>query len=324
MTPWLTPNRRASTGSTPRSSVPADRAADWRLRIHGMVDRELVLTYQDLIDRRAHRGLDHAQLRVERGRRRPDRQRLVERRARSPTCSAEAGVQAGADAVLQTSEDGWTCGTPLERAHRRPQRDARGRDERPAAADRPRLPGAHDRARALRLRVGVQVGRRPGGHPVRRHRGVLDRARLGRARPGQDRLAHRRARATARSPPARSGRRRRLGAAHRHRGGRDQRRRGRLAAGRARPGARTSTPGCSGRRRVDLEPGDHDACGCAPPTRTASCRPARSRTPRARRRDRAGTPGSFTTPEARTDGRGLRGAHQLPGEPPAAGARRRR
>ena len=26
---------------------------------------------------------------------------------------AEAGSAAGADAVLQTSEDGWTCGTPL-------------------------------------------------------------------------------------------------------------------------------------------------------------------------------------------------------------------
>ena len=28
---------------------------------------------------------------------------------------AEAGVQGGADAVLQTSWDGWTCGTPLEK-----------------------------------------------------------------------------------------------------------------------------------------------------------------------------------------------------------------
>ena len=32
-------------------------------------------------------------------------------RARRP--AREAGVQPGADAVLQTSEDGWTCGTPL-------------------------------------------------------------------------------------------------------------------------------------------------------------------------------------------------------------------
>ena len=29
---------------------------------------------------------------------------------------AEAGVQAGADAVKQTSQDGWTCGTPTARA----------------------------------------------------------------------------------------------------------------------------------------------------------------------------------------------------------------
>jgi len=27
---------------------------------------------------------------------------------------AEAGVQSGADAVLSTSKDGWTCGTPIE------------------------------------------------------------------------------------------------------------------------------------------------------------------------------------------------------------------
>ena len=27
---------------------------------------------------------------------------------------SEAGVQDGADAVLQTSRDGWNCGTPLD------------------------------------------------------------------------------------------------------------------------------------------------------------------------------------------------------------------
>ena len=37
----------------------------------------------------------------------------MERRPHSPTCLREAGVQDGADAVLQTSDDGWTCGTPL-------------------------------------------------------------------------------------------------------------------------------------------------------------------------------------------------------------------
>ena len=31
---------------------PAIDPDDWQLRIHGMVDREVVLTYQDLLDRR--------------------------------------------------------------------------------------------------------------------------------------------------------------------------------------------------------------------------------------------------------------------------------
>ena len=81
---------------------------------------------------------------------------------------------------------------PAVGAHRRPQCDAGRRHERRAAADRPRLPGAHDRPGALRLRVGVQVGRRHGGHQVRGHHGVLDRPGLGRAGAGQDRVADRR------------------------------------------------------------------------------------------------------------------------------------
>ena len=31
--------------------IPAEAAADWRLRIHGMVDREITLTYDDLLAR---------------------------------------------------------------------------------------------------------------------------------------------------------------------------------------------------------------------------------------------------------------------------------
>ena len=60
----------------------------------------------------AHRGLGHAVLRVQRGRRRPDRQRLVVRRARA-RAARRGGREAGADAVRQTSRDGWDCGTPL-------------------------------------------------------------------------------------------------------------------------------------------------------------------------------------------------------------------
>ncbi len=99
--------------------VPVD---GWTLRIHGMVDKELELSYADLLDRD-----------------------LVERRI-TLTCVSnpvggeyvgnaawlgvpihellnEAGVQAGADAVKSTSADDFTIGTPLS-ALRDPERGA--------------------------------------------------------------------------------------------------------------------------------------------------------------------------------------------------------
>ena len=132
-----------------------------------MVDREITLTYQELIDREITE--DWLTL------------NCVSNTVGGPLIGnawwsgvrvdallAEAGVQGGADAVLQTSWDGWTCGTPLEKltdsGH---QRDPGDRDERRAAADRPRLPGADAGARAVRLRLGDQVDRRPRGDPLR-------------------------------------------------------------------------------------------------------------------------------------------------------------
>ena len=180
----------------------------------------------------------------------------VRRRA---TCSPRPASQAGADAVLQTSRRRLDLRDPAGGADRRPQRDARRRDERRAAADRARLPGAHDRARALRLRLGDQVGRRHGGHQVRRLLGVLDRARAGREQ-GPVKMS-------SRIDVPRSGdevaagevpvRRRRLGAAHRHRGRGGRGRRRRLAD-------RPSSAGCPNvdtwvqwAATVDVEPGDH-------------------------------------------------------------------
>lgn len=89
--------------------VPAD---SWTLRIHGMVDNEVELDFTDVLD-----------------------MRMVERRI-TLTCVSNqvggklagnaawigvplkdlldlAGVQSGADAVLATSADGWTCVTPV-------------------------------------------------------------------------------------------------------------------------------------------------------------------------------------------------------------------
>jgi DMSO/TMAO reductase YedYZ molybdopterin-dependent catalytic subunit len=93
--------------------VPTIDPTEWRLRIHGMVDKELVLSYQELLDR----GLSEAWVTLccvsnEVG------GDLIGNAwwsgVRIADVLAEAGVRPEANAVLQTSEDGWTCGTPIE------------------------------------------------------------------------------------------------------------------------------------------------------------------------------------------------------------------
>jgi DMSO/TMAO reductase YedYZ molybdopterin-dependent catalytic subunit len=93
-------------------NVPRLRAEDYVLRIHGAVDRELMLRFEDI-----------------------RRMRLVERTITMTCVSnevggpyvstsnfigvplrdvlAEAGVQPGAEQLFSTSVDGWTCGTPV-------------------------------------------------------------------------------------------------------------------------------------------------------------------------------------------------------------------
>ena len=92
--------------------TPTIEPSEWRLRIHGMVDRELVLTYEDLIDRQRTEAwitLNCVSNQVG--------GELIGNAwwggVRTADLLAEAGVRADADAVLQTSEDGWNCGTPL-------------------------------------------------------------------------------------------------------------------------------------------------------------------------------------------------------------------
>ncbi|CAB4702335.1 MAG: molybdopterin-dependent oxidoreductase [Actinobacteria bacterium] len=93
--------------------VPAIEPSDWTLRIHGMVDREIVLTYDDLLARQ----LTEAWITLNCVSN-PVGGDLIGNAwwsgVRIAPLLAEAGVQAGADAVLQTSDDGWTCGTPLD------------------------------------------------------------------------------------------------------------------------------------------------------------------------------------------------------------------
>jgi DMSO/TMAO reductase YedYZ molybdopterin-dependent catalytic subunit len=113
VTPNLTTNAYLYPVATAHKvpDVPPDT---WTLRVHGMVDKELELTYDDLLARD-----------------------LVERRITLTCVSnevggpylgnatwlgvpvrellAEAGVKDGADAVRSRSADDWTAGTPLDR-----------------------------------------------------------------------------------------------------------------------------------------------------------------------------------------------------------------
>ena len=112
VTPWRVPNRdfyRIDTALV----VPAIDPSEWRLRIHGMVDREITLTYEDLLARELTEawvtlccvsnevGGDLIGNAFWSG-------------VRVADLLAEAGVSPAADAVKQTSEDGWNCGTPLQ------------------------------------------------------------------------------------------------------------------------------------------------------------------------------------------------------------------
>jgi DMSO/TMAO reductase YedYZ molybdopterin-dependent catalytic subunit len=109
--PWRTPNDDFYLIHT-ALAVPSISPKDWSLRIHGLVDREITLTYADLVQRRLTEawvtlccvsnevGGDLIGNAYWSGV--PVRDLL-----------REVGVHEGADAVLQRSHDGWTCGTPL-------------------------------------------------------------------------------------------------------------------------------------------------------------------------------------------------------------------
>jgi DMSO/TMAO reductase YedYZ molybdopterin-dependent catalytic subunit len=112
VSPWLTPVGdfyRIDTSLAP----PLLNPKDWQLRIHGMVRKELTLSFQDLLSR----DLTDAWVTL----------CCVSNNVGGPLIGnahwsgvrvadllAEAGVEDGADAVLSTSTDGWTAGTPME------------------------------------------------------------------------------------------------------------------------------------------------------------------------------------------------------------------
>lgn len=111
VTPWVTPSADFYRIDT-SLSVPLVTPADWQVRIHGAVDKEITLSYDDLLAR----GLSEAWLTL----------CCVSNPVGGGLIGnaywtgvpiapilAEAGPHADADAVLSRSVDGWTAGTPL-------------------------------------------------------------------------------------------------------------------------------------------------------------------------------------------------------------------
>lgn len=109
---WMTPTDDFYLIDT-TFSKPAITPSQWSLRIHGMVDNELTLTYDDLLEREVLEGWVTLNCVSN-----PVGGDLVGNAwwsgvALAPIL-AEAGIQDGADAILQTSDDGWNCATPVE------------------------------------------------------------------------------------------------------------------------------------------------------------------------------------------------------------------
>ncbi|MFC0628163.1 molybdopterin-dependent oxidoreductase [Kribbella deserti] len=110
-TPWATPNADFYRIDT-ALSVPLIKPSDWRLRIHGMVDKELELSYSELLERDiVHKWVTLTCVSNEVG------SDLVGNALWSgillKDLLAEVGPAANADAIKSTSNDGFTAGTPL-------------------------------------------------------------------------------------------------------------------------------------------------------------------------------------------------------------------
>lgn len=112
VTPWLTPNNDFYRIDT-ALSVPEINAQDWELRIHGLVDREVRLTFQDLLDAdliESHVSLTCVSNPV--GGNLAGNAKWLGMPIRDVL--RRAGPRDGADMVLSTSIDGFSASTPLE------------------------------------------------------------------------------------------------------------------------------------------------------------------------------------------------------------------
>ncbi|MGI8523941.1 MAG: molybdopterin-dependent oxidoreductase [Nocardioides sp.] len=92
--------------------APAITPDSWSLRIHGLVDNPVTLTYQDLLNRPLVRNWMTLNCVSN-----PVGGSLVGNAYWGGVLLRdildEVGIQPGADAIKQSSQDGWTCGTPI-------------------------------------------------------------------------------------------------------------------------------------------------------------------------------------------------------------------
>lgn len=94
-------------------AVPTQAAADWSVRLHGLVRDELRLTYADLLGRQlVERPITLACVSNEVGGSLISTANFIGVDLRE--LLLEAGIRPGADQLFSTSLDGWTAGTPLD------------------------------------------------------------------------------------------------------------------------------------------------------------------------------------------------------------------
>ena len=133
LSPVVTPNAQFYRIDT-ALAVPAVDPSSWSLRIHGMVDQEVTLTWDELLALPLEESVTTLAVRLERGRRRTHRQRGVARLPdpRAPRAGgADRGRRHGALAQRRRLHGVDAA----RRARGRPQRHPRDRHERrPATA----------------------------------------------------------------------------------------------------------------------------------------------------------------------------------------------
>jgi DMSO/TMAO reductase YedYZ molybdopterin-dependent catalytic subunit len=112
ISPFTTPNGSFYRVDT-ALSLPQVPPETWHLRVHGMVERELDITFDQLLKR----PLTEADITLACVSNQVGGPYVGNARWLGASLAAllrEAGIKRGADQILSTSADGWTCGTPIQ------------------------------------------------------------------------------------------------------------------------------------------------------------------------------------------------------------------